>query len=423
MFALIDCNNFYVSCERIFNPKLKNKPVIILSNNDGCVVALSNEAKQLNIPFGSPFFKIQDIIKKHNVFVFSSNYELYSDISFRVMNALLNFSPDIEIYSIDEAFLSFKKFKQNSLTQYCFEIKNKIKKWIGVPISIGIGKTKTLAKLSCEIAKKNPDYKGVFNINECENIEKLFKEIKVEEIWGIGQKQKDKLNKRNIYTIFDYINSDDNWLKINLTIIGLKIKYELKGDICFELNEIPQPKKSIVSSRSFGKDVSNFFELKEAISNYTTIAAEKLRAQNSVTKNISVFIATNRFKKDEPQYANIYTTKLPIATANTGTLIKYAIICLEKIFKPDYKYKKAGVMFTEIISKEKIELNLFEEKNFNDILKEEKLMNVIDKINEKYGNNTIKYLALGLNNLWKMQRNQLSKRYTTNWNEILEINC
>jgi len=415
IFALVDCNNFYVSCERVFNPKLEGKPVIVLSNNDGCVVARSDEVKALGVKMGIPAFKCKDLIKKHRIHVYSSNYALYGDMSQRVMDTLAQFTPDLEIYSIDEAFLSLSGFTSLNLTQYGKHIKNTIKKWTGIPVSIGISPTKTLAKVANHIAKKNPQFEGVFDITEHPQIDVLLDSIEVADVWGIGYQYSQFLNQNGIYTALQLKNAPDKWIKKHLTVVGLRTVDELRGISCIPLEQVAPPKKGIISSRSFGRPVETLAELKEAVATYVSRAAEKLRSQKSVASCVHVFLTTNRFK-DEPQYSNYATFWLPIPTAYTPDLIHYAHQNLEKMFKPGYRYKKAGIMLTGILSQQQVQLNLITPSYHPS--REKILMKTIDQINARWGSDTVKYAVAGIQRLWKMRQSKKSPRFTTYWKEI-----
>lgn len=415
IFALVDCNNFYVSCERVFNPKLEEKPVIVLSNNDGCVVARSDEVKALGVKMGIPVFKCKDLIKKHRIHVYSSNYALYGDMSQRVMDTLAQFTPDLEIYSIDEAFLSLSGFTSLNLTQYGKHIKNTIKKWTGIPVSIGIGPTKTLAKIANHIAKKNPQFEGVFDITEHPQIDVLLDSIEVADVWGIGYQYSQFLNQNGIYTALQLKNAPDKWIKKHLTVVGLRTVDELRGISCIPLEQVAPPKKGIISSRSFGRPVETLPELKEAVATYVSRAAEKLRSQKSVASCVHVFLTTNRFK-DEPQYSNYATFWLPIPTAYTPDLIHYAHQNLGKMFKPGYRYKKAGIMLTGILSQQQVQLNLITPSYHPS--REKILMKTIDQINARWGSDTVKYAVAGIQRLWKMRQSKKSPRFTTHWKEI-----
>lgn len=419
IFALVDCNNFYASCERVFNPALKNIPVVILSNNDGCAVAMSNEAKALGIKIGTPLFQIQNLVKKHNVQIFSSNYALYGDISSRVMSVLSNFSPEIEIYSIDECFLRLDGFSKN-LKEYGMEIIKTVEKYTGIPVSVGIARTKTLAKIANRIAKENPIYKGVLDINQFDEqkIDDLLVKISVDDVWGIGYQKAKKLKKFKIYNVLQFKKAPELMVRKNLGgVVGLRILWELRGISCIPLEMITPNRKQIVCSRSFGRPVSNIEELTQALSAYTTRAAEKLRTEQSVATVINVFLETNRFKK-ELQYRNNVCLNLPNPTAYTSELIHYALYLLEQIYKTGYKYKKIGVMLYELMSEKDVSIDLFREKEKE---KKRKLMKAIDKINIQYGKDTVRLGSEGFEHKWAMRRSYLSKRFTTQWKEILEV--
>jgi len=415
IFALVDCNNFYVSCERVFNPSLEHRPVVVLSNNDGNVVARSDEAKKIGIPFGAPFFKVQEMIKRYNIAVFSSNYTLYGDMSARVMSCLNKFSPEIEIYSIDEAFLSLRGMKSD-LTEYAHEIRLNVKQCTGIPVSVGIAQTKTLAKLGNRIAKKNPAFNGVFDISENPDMKKLLDSVQVSDIWGVGPGYTRKLNSHGIYTALQLKEMPDKWIEKNMTITGLRLVWELRNRSCLPLEEVTHSKKGIVSSRSFGKPVKTIEEAAEALASYVSRAAEKLRIQKSATSLITVFITTNRFKKEECQYSNTISNELPVPSSYTPELIDYSLRLLKLIFKPGYNYKKVGIMFSGIIPEEEIQQNLFLKNR--DPEKQIKLMQTLDVLNKNMGKNTICFASEGIKKKWHMKRSFLSKKFTTCWDEI-----
>lgn len=416
LFALVDCNNFYVSCERVFNPKLEGKPVIVLSNNDGCVIARSEEAKSLGIKMGQPAFQSEQLFKKHGVLVFSSNYSLYGDMSDRVMETLEQFTSDIEVYSIDEAFLVLPYNNCDEITDYARKIRQTVKKWTGIPVSIGIGPTKTLAKIASKIGKKNPALNGVLNIADHARIDEILDKVPVGDIWGVGPRYEAFLKRHGINTAFQFKNAHDAWVKKNMTVMGLRTVMELRGVPCFSLEEMPVPKKGIMSSRSFGRPVESLDELKEALATYAACAAEKLRSQHSAATILHVFLMTNRFKKNEPQYYSSSTTILPIASSYTPELIRFAQEQLGKIYKPGFRYKKIGVFLAEIVSQDRIQLNLLSldyphERN-------KTLMQLVDKINRRLGPDTVRFAAEGMKKEWHMRRRLLSPRYTTKWSEI-----
>lgn len=417
MLALIDCNSFYCSCERVFNPKLEGHAVIVLSNNDGCAVARTDEAKALGIKMGDPFFKIKTLCQQNKVHVFSSNYTLYGDMSRRIMQLLSEFSPDIEVYSIDEAFLSFKGMNQN-LIEYSLMIKNIIKQYTGIPVSIGIGPTKVLAKVANQYAKKNKKAtNGIFQIGVDQKSDQLLKSFLVEDVWGIGRQSAKKLALLNIHTAYDLKYANLTLIQKTLTIVGKRITEELRGIPCLALETELSPKHQIISSRSFGRPVLDKSELKEALANHVTIASEKLRKQKSVTQSLLVFIQTNPFNPSA-QYYNSITTSLLSGTAATHQLIRHATQALDQIYQPGYEYKKVGVVLMNISPKTHSQLDLFSQ---SDPIKDESLMRVIDQINLRQGKGTLKFAACGMDQGWKMRSDRKSPNYTTNWDELLKV--
>lgn len=416
--ALVDCNNFYVSCERVFNPKLNNKPVAILSNNDGCIVSRSQEIKDLKIPMGAPGFKYEALIKKNGGTLLSSNYALYADMSSRVMEVLAMFSPDIEIYSIDEAFLGFNGFKTRNLAEFGNKIKRTVFQWTGIPVSVGISKTKTLAKVANHFAKRYSAFKGSLCLLNDERIANALAKTPVSEVWGIGRQYDKFLRQNKIETALQLRDADDKFIDHYLTSTGLKTVLELRGYSCIDLDDAPISKKSIVTSRSFGKQVSELSELQEAVSEYVTWAAEKLRKQNCVAGLLMVFLSTNRFKEG-PQYNNSLSTTLFPPTAYTPDLIEKALNLLEELFLPGFEFKKAGVMLADIIPEKDVPLSFMEVNYLDD--KRKKLMETVDKLNRIYGQDTLFYASNGIKKDWKMRRAKLSPHYTTNWNDLPKV--
>ncbi|MBU0580139.1 MAG: Y-family DNA polymerase [Candidatus Margulisbacteria bacterium] len=416
-FALVDCNSFYAACEQVFNPKIRNKPVIVLSNNDGCIVARSKEAKALGLKMAEPFFQQEDLIKKNNVHVFSSNYILYGDMSRRVMETLQQFTPDLEIYSIDEAFLAFHSFPEDfDLFNYGKKIKDIIQQWTGLPVSVGVGPTKTLAKLANSLAKKNDEYHGVLDLTKSSDTDNFLKKVPVGDIWGIGWQYTKFLNQQGIYNALELKNANDQWIKKHLKVTGLRTVLELRGTSCIPLEEAVPDKKGILCSRSFGRSLTELADLKEALATFVTIAAEKLRAQKSAATCFTVFVTTSRHHAG-PQYANSIPFMLPTPTAYTPELISQALAALEKIFIKGYYYKKTGVMFFGLVPDHSIQLNLFTPAP--NIEKQKKLMRAIDSINQEWGRNTIKSAATGIKKNWRMRQLRKSPRYTTCWEELL----
>ncbi|GIV26393.1 MAG: SOS mutagenesis and repair protein UmuC [Bacteroidia bacterium] len=417
MFALIDCNNFYASCERIFRPELNGKPIVVLSNNDGCIIARSNEAKALGIPMGAPLFQYENVIRENNVYVFSANFELYGDISNRVMSILSDFCPEIEIYSIDEAFLDLSQYKNFNLRNFAEEVKKRVLKWVGVPIGIGIAPTKSLAKVANHIAKKFPEYtKNIHIIDSEEKKLKALKWLPVEDVWGIGPNYAELLNRVNVRKAYDFIQLPDQWIKKHMKINGLLLKYDLSGIKMMSL-ETPTMRKNIATTRSFETYYEKFDDLKERITTFASQCAFKLRQQKSHCKSLSVFVATNRFSTNSDKYFASIHLQLPYSTNSTIDIVKYAIIGLKKIFKEGYQYKKAGVICHEVYPESFYQPTFFENRNEKHLL----LMKTLDKINHTYGNNTIRLASQDEKGLNKMKRNFLSPCYTTRIEDIITI--
>ena len=417
IFALVDCNNFYVSCERVFDPYLAKKPIIVLSNNDGCVISRSNEAKSLGVPMGAPFYKYKEIIEKNNIEVYSSNYQFYGDMSQRVMKSLGMMIPkqDIEIYSIDEAFIRLDGYERPDVIDLSIEIKKNILNWTGIPISVGIAQTKTLSKVANHIAKKNTST-GVFDIRNNKLQEQILSNFQIEDLWGISYRWGKKLRKLGINNGLDLRNSDSKFIRKKFSIVLERIVYELRGIPCLDIEKVTN-KKSIMSSRSFGKLVTELESLEQAISTYATIACEKLRHQNSKSQGIYVFLQTNRFRKDLPQYRRSMKYKLDLPTSDTGYIINAGKKILKKIYRKGYHYQKCGIMLFDLSSKYIQQENLFVKSNQSN----EHLMESLDTINKAMGSDTVFFAAKGTQNNWKMRRNKLSSRYTTNWMELPKV--
>ena len=401
--ALIDCNSFYVSCERLFNPKIRKKPVVVLSNNDGCIISRSNEAKVLGIKMGEPYFKEKDIIVKNNVQVFSSNYSLYGDISRRVMRTLKRFNSDIEIYSIDEAFLDLSNFPDNEVKNIGHEIRNIVLKWTGIPTSIGIAKTKTLSKVANHIAKKKQS--GVTSFIGIENIDSILEKVEINDVWGVGKQLTKFYHKSGIYNAKQLKNVSNTWIKKSSNVLSSRTAMELRGIPCIDLEATSSKRKSCVVSRSFGQRVENFQELKEAIASYSLNASEKIRSESLVTKSITVFIRTSPFQSRFGYYSNSKTIDFPIATNNSIEVVKAAISSLETIFKNGYRYQKAGVMLSRL-SDSVGGKNLFSSEKDKKI---NSLMKSIDNTNHRYGRSTLSLASAGVHKRWKTRRQHYSK--------------
>ena len=415
--ALVDCNNFYASCERIFNPKLIGKPIVVLSNNDGCIITRSSEAKKLGIKMGEPFFKVRKIIEKNKVKVFSSNYSLYGDISQRVMEILSHFVKEIEIYSIDEAFLNLNGLENYEIDKYCRHIRSKIKQWVGIPVSIGVGSTKTLSKIANNLAKKNNIYAGVCILKNWFEIKEALKLSPIGDVWGIGRKNSAFLKQYKINTAYDFIKVDKGWIRKNMGIIGEKTYLELLGVSCLSLEIIPSDKKSCCVSRSFSNPIEKIQDLEESISFYASRVSEKIREEDLVADSMSVFVLTNHFNRREKQYSNSIKLQLPFPTNDSIKIIKKALEGIRKIYRSDYRYKKAGIILHGL-SKHSVTKGLLDyDREVSD-----RMMQTIDAINDRYGSSTLKIASEGIEKIWKMRRENVSQSYTTRFDELVEVN-
>lgn len=423
MYALVDCNNFYASCERVFQPKLNGRPVAILSNNDGCIISRSNEAKAAGVPMGAPAFKIKELVKEKDIQLFSSNYALYGDLSNRVMAILNQFTPNVEIYSIDEAFLNFDGLAISDYQDYGLQIKKRIQKWVGLPVCIGFAETKALSKIANKIAKKFQDRtSGVYVIDNEEKRIKALKWTKIEDVWGIGYRTVKKAKLRNINTAFDFIQPQhENWIQKEMGVIGLRLKYELEGKSILSLEPIAEQKKSIAITRSFPKQIADFDLLRERIATFAAVCAEKLRKQKSCCHTIIVFLVVDKHTVTTTKYYYNNAITLPYASNSTLTIANTAIEILRKLHQGNeaIKFKKAGVIVTELIDENKKQLQLFEEENPKHLT----LMQVMDQLNKKIGDTKVKLATQNLKLTWDMNQKHLSPRYTTNFKEILEIQC
>jgi DNA polymerase V len=415
--ALVDCNNFYVSCERLFRPELEGRPVVVLSNNDGCIIARSNEAKALGIPMGAPYFKYRPLLEKNEVEVFSSNYALYGDLSQRVMVILQQLEPEVEIYSIDEAFLHLPHNGAASLRDQGLALRRRIKQYVGIPVSIGMGATKTLAKIANRIAKKNPVHGGVFDLTACGDPDCRLAGVPVADIWGIGRRHAEKLNQQGVFTALDLKSRDDEWIRRRLTVTGLRTAMELRGVSCIAMDQNPAPRKSVICSRSFRKPVSALTDLREAVSSYVSTAAEKLREEGLAAANLHVFVRTSPHRPDLPQHAESLLVRLPQPTASTPLLIGAALRGLDRIYKPGHGYQKAGVMLTELTRGEMIQQDLFHRPPKEDGA----VMAALDAINSRWGRNTLQYASSGLAKPWRMSQERKSRSYTTSWQELPKV--
>jgi len=423
MYALVDCNNFYASCERVFQPQFVGKPVAILSNNDGCVISRSNEAKAVGVPMGAPAFQIKDLVKEKNVKLFSSNYALYGDLSNRVMAILNQFTPNLEIYSIDEAFLNFDGLTISDYHNYGLQMKRRVQKWVGIPVCIGFAETKALSKVANKIAKKFQNRtQGVYVIDSEEKRLKALKWTKIEDVWGIGYRMNKKMKLRNIKTALDFVQPQhEAWIKKEMGVIGLRLKYELEGKSVLDLESIADQKKSIATTRSFPKQISDFDLLRERMTTFASVCAEKLRKQKSCCHTIIVMLVIDKHTIQTSKYYFNMAVTLPFATNSTLTISNTAIDILKKLYQgnENLKFKKAGVIVTELINENQKQFQLFDEENPKHLA----LMKVMDRLNYKIGDRKVKLATQNLSLTWNMNQNHLSPKYTTNFKDILEIRC
>ncbi len=419
MIGLVDCNNFYANCERVFRPDLIGVPIAVLSNNDGCVIARSNELKELGIKMGIPYYQMKELERKHKIAVFSSNYELYGDMSNRVMTLLSSYVPETEVYSIDEAFLNFDGFETYfNLKEYGEKIVKEVTRGTGIPVSLGIAPTKTLAKVANKYAKKYKGYKGCCVIDSEEKRIKALKGFEVGDVWGIGHRNEKKLKKYGIHTAYDFACAPPQWIRLNFTVVGLRTWKELNGEPCIEMDVVPPPKKSICTSRAFGEYVTNFDGMKEAISTFTSVCAQKLRKQGSCATSLLVFIHTNNFNEKHDQYAANIPIRLPVPSNITPELVGYAIEGLRLIFKEGYKYKKAGVIILETTPEIAVQQNMFDTYNRE---KNQKVMPILDKLNSGFNKNTIMLACQLGKEDWRMKQIHRSPCYSTKVSDFIHV--
>ena len=419
MFALIDCNNFYASCERVFAPALQGKPIVVLSNNDGCVIARSNEAKALGVKMGAPAFQNEALFKAHGIHVFSSNYALYGDMSDRVMRTLHELVPAMEVYSIDEAFLDLAHMPYTDLYKLGEQVKATVQRYTGIPVSVGIAKTKTLAKLANRYAKKYTNT-GVFYIPSDSVQTRVLGKTDVADVWGVGPRYAKLLREKGIVTAYDLAHTSESWICQHMRVVGVRTVRELRGHPCYELEHSPDPKKGICTSRSFGQPVTELSVLQEAIATFAARCAEKLRKQDAATRFLYVFLFTNRFRTDQKQYYGSKAVPLPVGTNSSMELISYATKALKLIYREEYLYKKAGVMVSDLVHQDHIQTDLFaldERKREVD----RKAMRALDQLNRRMGRDTVRVAMQGYNRTWYLRQERRSRCYTTRWEEILEI--
>ena len=413
--ALVDCNSFYVSCERLFNPKIRNKPVVVLSSNDGCIISRSNEAKALGIKMGEPYFKAKNIILKNNVHIFSSNYSLYGDLSRRVMRTLKRFNSEIEIYSIDEAFLDLSNFPDNEVEEIGREIRSVVLQWTGIPTSIGIAKTKTLSKIANHIAKKTKS--GVVSLIGVKDIDPILEKVAINDVWGIGKQLTKFFVQNGINNAKQLKNISNTWIKKSSNVLSSRTAMELRGVSCISLEAQNSKRKSCVVSRSFAKKVEKLQELQGSITNYCLNAAEKIRSESLIAKSITIFIRTSPFQNQFAYYSNSKTIDLPIATNNSIEIVKTALTGLKSIFKNGYRYQKAGIMLSGLSSSEGSK-NLFSSKKDDKI---KNLMRSIDNANYRFGRSTLSLASAEINKKWNIKKQHSSKIDTADFNFLPTI--
>ncbi len=417
MYGLCDCNNFFASCERVFRPELNGRPVVVLSNNDGCVIARSNEAKALGIRMGHPFFQIQELVKREKVAVFSSNFLLYGDMSRRVIHTLRQLAPAVEVYSIDEAFLDLHGIGREQLDEMGHRLGRIVRQHTGIPVSIGIAPTKTLAKIATKLCKQYPKLGGACLLHRPQDIEKVLRKFPVEDVWGVGRKHDKMLHTAGISTAWDFTQRTPEWVRARMGVTGLRMWSELRGEACIDFESAPPAKQQITVSRTFAREQTDFESLHTAVTAFTSMCAEKLRRQGSVCGEVTVYILTNRHRDDLPQYFDSETVRLRTATDDTLELVPQSTEALRRIFRPGYGYKKAGVILSEIASKTGIQADLFDPVNRE---KHARLMSVVDATNQTFGRNKVVVASQGFDPI-RMNRRHLSKAYTTDWNDIIRV--
>lgn len=419
MIALVDCNNFYASCERVFNPKLEGKPVVVLSNNDGCVIARSDEAKAVGIPMGAPAHLNRELFEKNKVNVFSSNYILYGSLSARVMGTLKQFTHAIEYYSIDEAFLDFNGYAWTDFCQLSKSIRETVGAGVGIPVSVGIAPTKTLAKMANRFAKKTKKKVGVHIAETQTEIEEILRFTEVGNIWGVGPQYAKLLLRNGFTTAYDLSRAPEDWVRTNMAVVGQRTLNELRGIPCIELDETVAARKNICVARGFGQLLTKKHEVQEALSNYTTIVGEKLRKDKRCTRRLNIFLQTNVHRTQDKQYMRAVTLELPVATNATSELLEHAMIAMDILFVEGYNYHKCGCIALDLVPEDSVQYSLFDER---DRSRDNILMGALDKLNGYFGKNTVKFARQGYGKKWKLRQEKLSPCYTTRLSDILTIN-
>lgn len=417
MYGLCDCNNFFASCERVFRPELNGRPVVVLSNNDGCVIARSNEAKALGIRMGQPYFQIQDLIRRERVEVFSSNFILYGDMSRRVIWTLRSMVPAAEVYSIDEAFLDLRGIALEELDELGHRISRTVRRDTGIPVSIGIAPTKTLAKIASKLCKQYPRLRGACVMHRPADIEKVLRKFPIEDVWGIGRKHRRMLNAAGVRTAWEFTQRTEVWVRAKMGVTGLRTWRELQGEACIDFETAPPPRQQISVSRSFAHELTAYEEVHSSVARFASMCAEKLRRQQSLCGEVTVYILTNRHREDLPQYFDSETIRPTVPTDDTLELVPLAAQALRRIFRTGYGYKKAGVVFSDLSSRTGLQTDLFDKV---DRTKHARLMSAVDAANKTFGRDKVVVAAQGFEPL-KMNREHLSRNYTTDWADIIKV--
>jgi DNA polymerase V len=415
IFALVDCNNFYASCERVFQPRLEGKPVLILSNNDGCVVARSNEAKALGIKMGVPLYQIRESFKDHNLEIFSSNYTLYGDMSRRVMEILATFTPDFEVYSIDECFLGFDDFRNRNLTEYSKGIRSTIQRYVHLPTCIGLGPTKVLAKMANRIAKKNPQFGGVFNFFDAKDWDSILKDFPLEDIWGVGSRYVERLSRFNIRTPLDLKRCHRGQIRKAFSVVMERIVLELNGMSCIPLETIPPARKNMACARGFGHELLKIEDLEGAVHSYASLLCEKLRRAKQIAGNVYLFLMTNPFSKNAPQFSRGINGRLFEPTNDTSIVIEHCCSLLRRIYRPGFAYKRVGIIMMDLMPERAMQPDLFSVQNHP---KRQALISAVDVLNRRFGKCTVQFGLTKSKEVWKQRRERETPRYTTSWNDL-----
>jgi DNA polymerase V len=418
LFALVDCNNFYASCERVFNPAIRRKPVVVLSNNDGCVIARSNEAKALGFKMGDPYFKVRPQIEQHGVAVFSSNYTLYGDMSQRVVQTLEQLAPTVEVYSIDEAFLELSGFAEDAVPALAAHIRRTVRQWTGIPVSVGIGPTKTLAKAANRMAKRSADSGGVWSLTTPESQREALSQLSVGDVWGIGRQWSKLLEAEGIPTALALSEQSDAWLRKHLNVVGQRTAWELRGTPCITLELAPAARKGLMVSRSFGRKLAEFEPVREALAAYVTRSGEKLRRELRHARHMMIFLHNSPFDTKEAYVSRQASFQLPHPTSDTAELIHYACEALARIFRPGVRYSKCGVMLTELTPDTEHQGDFLDTRN---TARSKQLMATLDAINRRMGRDSVFYAASGVKRDWAMAATMKSQHFTTDWQQLLQV--